>query len=461
MDAAPKNLPASPSGVSWRDLFYLYSFLSLSISDRHAERRELVWVKRFFSGASKAAVREHLAAIVAAGGCDRDELERLTARAAHELAVGEKRRFVYNLAQLCKSKGQISPTEYEHILDLAERIGLADTDADAIITSVYSVNDTFAAIVGLLAVGVILYTMQVVIVPLVVALFITMIINKVEGTIAGALRLRRFRWLNKLAALVVIMGVGFGLVMAAVSSGKDIATRFPYYEKKIVDAIHGSPLAQSLLEKVQAGSALDKIRELPIASTLSSFLKSLVNLIGNFMLIMVFTGFLAFSGGTFSGILQEMNDKISAYISIKTLISLLTGVAVFVLCWAFGVDFALFWATLGFLLNYIPSVGAIISTIPPILIAAVQLGSTAQVVAFAAIFVVLQILLGQVLEPKLMGSKLAIKPVAILLGLILWGFLWGIPGMFLAAPLMALLRILSSYFNFSRSIERLLAADGD
>jgi len=58
-----------------------------------------------------------------------------------------------------------------------------------------------------------------------------------------------------------------------------------------------------------------------------------------------------------------------------------------------------------------------------------------------------------------MGTRLALKPVAILLGLIFWGFLWGIPGMFLATPLMALLRILSSYFNFSRGVERLLAAD--
>ena len=62
-------------------------------------------------------------------------------------------------------------------------------------------------------------------------------------------------------------------------------------------------------------------------------------------------------------------------------------------------------------------------------------------------------------EKKLMGDKLAVKPVAILLGLIFWGFLWGIPGMFLAAPLMALLRILASNFNFSRSFERLLAAE--
>jgi len=76
---------------------------------------------------------------------------------------------------------------------------------------------------------------------------------------------------------------------------------------------------------------------------------------------------------------------------------------------------------------------------------------------FSALLITAQVILGQVLEPKLMGRKLAVKPLAILLGLIFWGVLWGIPGMFLAAPLMALIRILSSYFNFSRGFERLLA----
>ena len=138
---------------------------------------------------------------------------------------------------------------------------------------------------------------------------------------------------------------------------------------------------------------------------------------------------------------------------------MLTGVVVFSLCSIFGIDFALFWAILGFLLNFIPSVGSIIASIPPILLSMIQLESWTSVALFAVIFIVAQVLLGQVLEPKLMGSKLAVKPVAILLGLIFWGFLWGIPGMFLAAPLMALMRILASYFNFSRSFERLLAAE--
>jgi predicted PurR-regulated permease PerM/uncharacterized tellurite resistance protein B-like protein len=458
MDAPPP--PESSSAVcDWRDQFYLNAFLVLSISDRQIERRELVWIKRFFTARGKEPVLQRLQELVSAGQHEAEELERLVARAAAELTTGEKRRFVYNLAQLCKSKGTLSTTEYERILDLAEQIGVRDTDADAIINSVYSINDTFFVILGLLGVGVILYTMQVVIVPLVIAIFITMIITQVESLIARGLRLRRFRWLNKVAAMVVILGVLFGLVMAAVVSGRDIATRMPYYEEKINAALEGAGGATQVMAWARERGLVDQLKQLPIGSTIRSFVGSLVNLVGNFLLVVIFTGFLVFSASSFTGILQEMNDKISAYISIKTMVSLLTGVVVYVLCLLFGIDFALFWAMLAFLLNYIPSVGSIIASIPPLLLSMVQLDSWASVALFAAIFVAVQVLLGQVLEPKLMGSRLAIKPVAILLGLIFWGFLWGIPGMFLAAPLMALLRILSSYFNFSRSVERLLAAE--
>jgi AI-2 transport protein TqsA len=446
-------------GKDWRGQFYLHSFVQLSLADGKIERREHVWIKRFLNDHGLAHLIPHLTELIACGGCDQAELEGLTRRAAAELSMAEKRRFVYNLAQLVQSKGAFKPEEHESILDLAERLGVADTDADAIIRSVYNINDTFTAILGLLAIGVILYFTQAVIVPLVIAIFITMIIHKVEGLVARALRLRRFRWLNKIAAMVLILGVLFGLIMAAVVSARDIATRFPFYEARITQALQDSPMTQGALTWMQESGVLEQLKQLPIGSTISGFLGSLIKLLGNFVLVVIFTGFLVFSTTAFTGVLQEMNDKISAYITIKTMMSLLTGLVTYLLCWSFGVDFALFWATLGFLLNFIPSVGSIVATVPPIVLAMVQLDSWAALIAFAVLFVVMQVGVGQVLEPKLMGTRLAIKPVAILLGLIFWGFLWGIPGMFLATPLMALMRILSSYFNFSRGLERLLASD--
>jgi AI-2 transport protein TqsA len=440
-------------------LFYLHSFVQLSLADRKVERREQVWIKRYLNDHGYAHLIPRMHELIACGGCGQAEMDELVGRAAAELSMGEKRRFVYNLAQLVQSKGALQPQEYENILDLAERLGVAETDADAILHSVYNVNNTFAAVMGLLAIGAILYFTQVVIVPLVIAIFITMIIHRVEGLIARVIRLRHLRWLNKIAAMVLILGVLFGLVMAAVVSARDIATRFPFYQARIEQVLTDSELARKVTAWMEENDISQQLSQIPLGRTLSGFLGSLVTLLGNFLLVVVFTGFLVFGSSAYTGVLQEMNEKISAYITVKTLVSLLTGGLAYLLCRLFGVDFALFWAILAFLLNYIPSVGSIIATLPPILLAMVQLNSWVSVALFAGLFVLVQVLLGQVLEPKLMGTRLALKPVAILLGLIFWGFLWGIPGMFLATPLMALLRILSSYFNFSRGIERLLAAD--
>jgi predicted PurR-regulated permease PerM len=177
------------------------------------------------------------------------------------------------------------------------------------------------------------------------------------------------------------------------------------------------------------------------------------------VLVIIFTGFLVFSSSSFTGILAEVNDKIGTYMSVKTLINLVIGLLVFLLCLVFGVDFPLFWAILTFLLNFIPSIGSIVAIVPPVLLSLIQLDSWTVNVVFIVLFVGTQVVLAQVIEPKLMGNRLNIKPLAIILGLIFWGFLWGIPGMFLATPLMVLLRILSSYFNFSRGFERLIAAD--
>jgi AI-2 transport protein TqsA len=462
-DGQPPQQTAEQAGPKvpepdWRDLFYVHAFLSLAISDSHVERRELVWVKRFVEHTRDQTLRRRLDELLATGRSDLAVLERLGIRAAAELTTGEKRRFVYNLAQLCKSKGEINDIEYESILALAARVGVADTEADAIIHSVYSVNDSFMAIMGLLALGVILYAMRVVFVPLVVAIFLTMIVSRVERLVARLLPSRRLGWLHKLAALVVIIAALGGVVMAAVTSGRDIGERWPHYETKMKTALEGSEAARRTLTWLAEHEAVEQLKQLPIGRTVGQFVGSVLNLLANALLIVIFTGFLVFSSGSFTGILQEMNDKISAYISIKTLMSLLSGVGVYVLCLFFGVDFALFWATIGFLLNFIPSVGSIVASAPPILLAMVQLDTWAGVALFATVLFVMQLALGQVLEPKLMGQRLAVKPLAILLGLIFWGFLWGIPGMFLAAPLMALLRILASYFNFSRSFERLLAA---
>jgi len=277
--------------------------------------------------------------------------------------------------------------------------------------------------------------------------------------IASILKPTYLRWFARFAAMALILGLMFGLVMAAIVSVTDIVSRYPEYESRFGIAIQESQFAQSVLSWLGERGLLDQLQQLPVGEIVGGFLSSLVSLLGNFVLVVIFTGFMVFSSSVFTGSLAEMSRKVGAYISVKTFICLLTGLAVYVLCLAFGIDFALFWALLAFLLSYIPVVGSIVATVPPILLAVVQLESWPAIVAFTLSMILANVLLGQVVEPKLMGARLALKPVAILLGLVFWGLLWGIPGMFLATPLMVLLRIFASYFNFSRSFERLLSTD--
>ena len=393
--------------------------------------------------------------IIRVGHCDADELRGLVDRAAAELSKGEKRRFIFNLAQLFQSKGSLSTPEYELILDLAEKLGVPETEADAMLHSVYNLNDTFLAIMGMLAFGAIIYLTRSVLIPLVISIFLTMIINRIDSLIASGLKLRGHRWLTKLGAMVVILGILFGLVMAAIDAGNDIADRYTEIESRFETVLRDSETARGALAWLTDSGVLAQLQQFPIGDMVSS----LFSLLTNFVLIVIFTGFMVFSSPTFTGVLDEMDKKVGTYISTKSLISLLTGFMVFILCTIFGIDFALFWALLAFLLNFIPSVGAIIASLPPILLAMVQLDSWTGVVLFTLILTSLNVLLGQVLEPKLLGSRLALKPVAILIGLIFWGLLWGIPGMFLATPLMVLIKILASNFNISRSFERMLSSD--
>jgi AI-2 transport protein TqsA len=247
--------------------------------------------------------------------------------------------------------------------------------------------------------------------------------------------------------------------MAAIVSGTDIAGHVPEYRSRLDTALRDSESAQVVLAWLGDHGVLGQLRQLPIGDWVTGFLGSLISLLSNFVLVVIFTGFLVISSSAFTGVLAEMNRKVGTYISTLTLICLLTGVTVYLLCLGFGVDFALFWALMAFLLNFIPVVGAIVSCVPPILLAVIQLDSWIAIAVFAVSLALVNVLLGQVLQPKIMGDRLALKPVAVLLGLIFWGLLWGIPGMFLATPLMVLLRILASYFNFSRGFERLVSTD--
>ncbi len=142
-------------------------------------------------------------------------------------------------------------------------------------------------------------------------------------------------------------------------------------------------------------------------------------------------------------ILSTISEQVSQYLSALTLISFATGVCAWIVLMILGVRLAAGWGVLTFLLNYIPTVGSIIATFPPVIMAIIQFSPglfTPMLVLL--LLTAIQVTIGNIITPKVMGDRLGVSPVVILLSLLLWGMIWGIPGALLSTPIVSIIKII-------------------
>jgi predicted PurR-regulated permease PerM len=144
---------------------------------------------------------------------------------------------------------------------------------------------------------------------------------------------------------------------------------------------------------------------------------------------------------------KDITEQIQRYIATKFLISLLTGLVVGIILWIFNVDFIVVWAVMAFFLNFIPNIGSIIAIVLPTVMTLIQYESIGYTLLVGGIITIVQNIIGNILEPKIMGDKLGLNPLVILVSLLIWGYIWGIAGMFLSVPLTAVVKIIISNTN--------------
>lgn len=145
-------------------------------------------------------------------------------------------------------------------------------------------------------------------------------------------------------------------------------------------------------------------------------------------------------GGRHLGRYATVTREVQHYLGIKTLVSLATGLLVGLWVWAMGVDFPILWGLVAFLLNYIPTIGSILAALPAVLLALVQFGASRGALVVLG-YLAVNVGLGNLLEPNVMGRRLGLSPLVVILSLLFWGWLWGPVGMLLAVPLTMVLRI--------------------
>jgi len=315
-----------------------------------------------------------------------------------------------------------------------------------------------AWIIVLVLAGLVLRAAKSVLFPFFLALMFYFVLSPV---LDGLSRLKIPRAVSIIFIIAIFFLAFYLLGILVYSSGKSFATEFPKYGQKI------NSLTVTLRESVKLkGISWDKITSMDgldlnkIGSFLLSSLGTFFSFLSNLFLVLIFLVFMLAGRGNLkikiersfnharsskiNSIIDNIDRKIQKYLAIKTIICLISGVLATLILVIFGVNFAILFGFLTFLLNYIPNIGSLVATVLPPLVALVQFDNPWRAVWILVILIIFDAVAANALEPKLMGKGLGLSPLAVLFALFFWGWLWGIPGMILAVPIVAVLKIVCS-----------------
>lgn len=158
--------------------------------------------------------------------------------------------------------------------------------------------------------------------------------------------------------------------------------------------------------------------------------------------------------------IDSFTNGVNQYVAIKTVMSLITGVLILIWLWILGVDYFVLWGLLAFLLNFVPTLGSIIAAVPAVLLAVVQLGVGDAALAGAG-FLVVNFVVGNIIEPRIMGKGLNLSTLVVFLSLVFWGWVLGPIGMLLSIPLTMTVKIATESFDDTRWIGVILGSGKD
>lgn len=199
----------------------------------------------------------------------------------------------------------------------------------------------------------------------------------------------------------------------------------------------------------------DLLRRMTSVTLVSGTLRSVAAILSDLVLILLTMGFVMLEAAGFRDKFarafgrpdsrdprfKEVTREMGRYLGVKTVMSLATGLLIGIWVGILGLDFPLLWGFLGFALHYIPNIGAILAAVPAVLLALIQFGpGGAALVALG--YLVIDMVLGNVIEPQFLGHRLGLSPLVVFLSLVFWGYIWGVVGMFLSVPLTLTAKIL-------------------
>ncbi len=312
--------------------------------------------------------------------------------------------------------------------------------------------------------------------PFVVALILWFLVAEVRK-ILGKIKYKKLavpRPILTLISTVCVFFIFYVITNRIIFNFQNLAQNAEKYSSSLVVILEK---VEDLLDVENLGEAVQNQRKAVVTGA-SVAAKALASFIGRFFLVLFYVIFLLLEETALSQklhlIYQRSDSKksikktaghiarlLSDYLGIKILTSFLTGLLSFFVLLMLGIDLPGLWAFLIFILNFIPSVGSIVATSFPVMFAYLQYPDDLSKALYVLLGVLsVQVLIGNFLEPRILGNKLNLSPLVVILGLTFWGFVWGFVGMLLSVPINAALMIILSQFESTRNVAILFSKDG-
>lgn len=307
-----------------------------------------------------------------------------------------------------------------------------------------------------------------IIVPFILALFIAVVLNPVVLRMVK-LRIPRVIAVSLLIVIIVMLMV---LLLAYLGTSlNELARTLPQYRSSLVIPLKN---LEPWLQRAGIGVSVDELVKYidpNAAMTLvTNLLAQLSNAMSSIFLLLLTVVFMLLEVPQLPNKLKQMMsrpiegmaaiqraiDSVSHYLVLKTAISIVTGLVAWGMLAALDVRFAFVWGLLAFALNYIPNIGSVLAAIPPIAQVLVFSGLYDALVVFAG-YLVINLVFGNILEPRIMGRGLGLSTLVVFLSLIFWGWLLGPVGMLLSVPLTIIVKIALEHTNGGQSIAVLLS----
>jgi AI-2 transport protein TqsA len=321
-------------------------------------------------------------------------------------------------------------------------------------------NTIFLAFLALIGAGFVIFILREMLLAVVVAVIFSLLFKPM-------VRHLRFRGVPLAACVLIVLlcviGI-LGLLGFILFTGvQGVVEAAPRYQERLNQILQDATgFIEAASRRLGRGNASfnwsDEFKFSSVATFMAGSVGSVLSFLENMVLILLFLVFLLSGSEEFqakiarafssedslrvTGVLTQINTQVRRYIVVKTLINIGVGVLTAVVMLLFGVDFALLVGLLTFFLNYIPNFGALIATIMPIIVTLLQTGSFGLTALVAGLLIVGHSLIGNLVEPKLLGKSLRLSPLLVLISLIFWGWMWGVMGAVLAVPITSIIKII-------------------